>query len=173
MASMDSTRIFWTRIVRHAQMHLLVDCPRLSDNRSMLRRDYAISQRDLTERLTENSSVFLQNSHSEDPLRESLVLVLAALLQGQFLESRRNSYLSFLQPRQSLPPRISELRIHSSSLIRVDGRRPSWTRLSGRDRKTVTHKSIQCNLFVTLCKEDHIKKIRTFCGRLSLEVSPS
>jgi len=82
-----------------------------------------MSQRDLTERLTEYSSVFLQNSHGEDCLRESLMLVLAALLQGQFLESRRNSYLNFLQPRpqlqwvkfengrfqQLLPPRISEL----------------------------------------------------------------
>src|SRR5215472_11833602 len=102
-----------------------------------------MSQCNLTKRLTEYSSVFLQNLHDEDCLRKSLMLVLAALLRGQFLESRGNSYLNFLQPhtqlywvkfengrfQQSLPPRIFELRIHSPSLVRMDGRRPWWTRL--------------------------------------------
>ena len=142
---------------------------------------HAMSQCNLTKRLTEYSSVFLQNLHDEDCLRKSLMLVLAALLRGQFLESRGNSYLNFLQPhtqlywvkfengrfQQSLPPRIFELRIHSPSLVRMDGRRPWWTRLRGRKRKNVTHKSTECNLFVPYRSEDHIKKIRTFCGNLT------
>src|SRR6516162_7737467 len=142
---------------------------------------HAMLQRNLTERLTEYSSVFLQNSHGEDRLRKSPMLVLAALLRDQFLESRGNSYVNFLQPhtqlywvkfkngrfQQSLPLRISELRIHSPSLVRMDGRRPWWTRLRGRNRKTVTYKSTQCNLFVTYREEGHIKKIRTFCGNLT------
>ena len=129
---------------------------------------HAMLQCNLTERLTEYSSVFLQNSHREDCLRKSLMLVLAALLRGHFLESRGNSYLNFLQPhtqlygvkfkngrfQQSLPPRISELRIHSPSLVRMDGRRPWRTRLSGRNRKTVTHESTQCDLFVKCREED-------------------
>ena len=90
------------------------------------------------------AAVFLQNSHGEDCLRKSLMLVLAVLLRGHFLESRGNSYLNFVQPhaqlygvkfkngrfQQSLPLRISELRIHSPSLVRVRGRRPSATRLA-------------------------------------------
>ena|SRR5215469_2360084 len=77
--------------------------------------------------------------HGEDCLRKSLMLVLTALLQGQFLESRGNSYLNFLQPypqlswvkfengsfKQSLPPRVSELGIHFSILSSKEGgRRP-------------------------------------------------
>jgi len=142
---------------------------------------HLMSQCNLTKRLLEYSSVFLQRLHDEDCLRKSLMLVLAALLRGQFLESRGNSYLNFLQPhtqlywvkfengrfQQSLPPRIFELRIHSPSLVRMDGRRPWWTRLRGRNRRTVTHKSTECNLFVPYRSEDHIKKIRTFCGNLT------
>src|SRR6516225_6430286 len=104
----------------------------------------AKSQYNLTERLAEYSAVFLQNSQGEDGLHKSLMLVLAALLRGHFLESRGNSYLNFWQPhaqlygvkfkngrfQQSLPLRISELRIHSPSLVRVRGRRPSATRLA-------------------------------------------
>ena len=139
---------------------------------------HLMSQCNLTKRLLEYSSVFLQRLHDEDCLRKSLMLVLAALLRGQFLESRGNSYLNFLQPhkqlywvkfengrfQQSLPPRISELRIHSPSLVRMDDRRRCWTRLSGRNRKTVTHKSTQCNLFVTNREEDHIKRLEPFAG---------
>ena len=159
-------------------MHLLVDCPRLSDNRSMLRRDYAISQRDVTERLKENCSVFSKNRIVRIPFVRawcSSWLPFCKVNSWSLVEIATSASCNLTHNctgvkfengrfQQSLPPRISELRIHSSSLIRVDGRRPSWTRLSGRNRKTVTHKSIQCNLFVTLCKEDHIKKIRTFCG---------
>jgi hypothetical protein len=49
----------------------------------------------------------------------------------------------------------------------MDGRRPWCTRLRGRNRKTVTHKSTQCNLFVSYRSDGHIKKIRTFCRNLT------